>query len=213
MLTILLADDHAVVRRGLRAILEQREDWRICAEASNGRQAIDLAALHRPNVAILDMAMPELNGLEATRGIRRESPETEILIFTMVQSTVLTRDVLAAGARGFVLKGELDRFVVDAVEALAAHKAYFSGAISGDILEGYLRSVEAGGSISDLLTRREREIVQMIAEGLSNKRIALKLDVSVKTVETHRTALMRKIGARTVAEVVRYAIRNGMTAA
>ena len=155
--------------------------------------------------------MPELNGLEATRGIRRESPGTEILLFTMVESTSLTRDVLAAGARGIVLKGELDRCVMDAIDALAAHRPYFSGAISGEVLNGYLRSVATGESASDLLTPREREIIQVIAEGLSNKQIALKLNISVKTVETHRTALMHKIGARTVAEVVRYAIRNNIT--
>ncbi len=194
-------------------MLEQRPGWRVCAEASNGRQAIDLAALHRPNIAVLDMAMPELNGLEATRGIRRISPETEILVFTMVESTSLTRDVLAAGAHGVVLKGELDRFVIDAIEALASHRPYFSGAISGEILDGYLRTVASGASVSDLLTSREREVVQMIAEGLSNKQMARKLDISIKTVETHRTALMHKIGARTVAEVVRYSIRNNMTSA
>jgi len=211
MLTILVADDHAIVRRGLRAIFEQREGWCVCAEASNGREAVDLAAQHRPNIAILDMAMPELNGLEATRGIRRRSPGTEILIFTMVESTTLVREVLTAGARGFILKGEMDRFVIDAIEALAAHKPYFSTEIADEILDGYLHPTAAPAPVKQLLTDREREIAQLISESTSNKQISLKLGISVKTIETHRTALMRKIGAHSVADVVRYAIRNNLT--
>jgi DNA-binding NarL/FixJ family response regulator len=206
---ILLADDHAVVRRGLRALLEQRAGWQVCAEAANGREAVERAAQHAPDVAILDMAMPELNGLEATRGIRRHSPNTEILLFTVVESRSLLRDVLVAGARGFVLKSEVERCIMDAVEALAVHRPYFSGALSNEVLDGYLRNATPGTAAQgELLTPREQEIAQRIAEGFSTKQIALRLGISAKTVETHRTALMRKIGAHSVADVVRYAIKN-----
>jgi DNA-binding NarL/FixJ family response regulator len=207
MLKILIADDHAMVRRGLRNMLEQHDGWQVCAEATTGREAVELAVKYRPNVAILDMAMPTLNGLEATRGIRSASPETAILVFTMIESTRLIRDVLVAGARGYVLKSDLDRHVMDAVAALASNRPYLGGAIGNEILDGYLRDA-AATSDADLLTPRERETIQMIAEGLSSKQIALKLNVSLKTVETHRTSLMRKIGAHTVADVVRYAIKN-----
>jgi DNA-binding NarL/FixJ family response regulator len=207
MLRILLADDHAMIRRGLKAMLEQHDGWQICAEAATGREAIALAAKHRPGVAILDMAMPDLNGLEATRGIRSESPTTAILVFTMIESGRLIRDVLVAGARGYLLKSDLDRHVMDAVATLASNRPYLGGAVGNEILDGYLRDA-ATMSETDLLSPRERETIQLIAEGLSSKEIALKLNVSLKTVETHRTSLMRKIGAHTVADVVRYAIRN-----
>jgi DNA-binding NarL/FixJ family response regulator len=210
MLTILIADDHAVVRRGLRTMLERRDGWRVCAEATTGREAITLAATHQPNVAILDMAMPDLNGLEATRGIRRESPSTAILVFTMIESTRLIRDVLLAGARGYLLKSELDRHVLEAVETLGSNRPYLSGAVGNEILEGYLRDASAAPD-AEFLTPRERETIQMIAEGLSTKQIALRLNISFKTVETHRTSLMRKIGAHTVADVVRYAIKNDIS--
>jgi DNA-binding NarL/FixJ family response regulator len=210
MLKILIADDHAMLRRGLRTMLEQHDGWQICAEAATGREAIDLAAKYRPNVAILDMAMPELNGLEATRGIRSASPTTAILIFTMVESTRLIRDVLVAGARGYLLKSDLDRHVVDAVTTLAANRPYLGGAMGNEILDGYLRDAVSTPD-AELLTPREREIIQMIAEGLSSKQVALKLNISLKTVETHRTSLMRKIGAHTVADVVRYAIKNDIS--
>src|SRR6516162_2377071 len=164
MLKILIADDHAMVRRGLKAMLEQRDGWQICAEAATGREAVNLAAKHRPDVAILDIAMPELNGLEATRGIRSASPTTAILIFTMVESTRLIRDVLVAGARGYLLKSDLDRHVIDAVATLASHRPYLGGAVGNDILDGFLRDA-ATKSDTELLTPREREAIQMIAEG------------------------------------------------
>jgi DNA-binding NarL/FixJ family response regulator len=209
MVTILIADDHAVVRRGLRVMLEQREGWQVCAEATKGREAIALAARHLPDIAILDMAMPDLNGLEAARGIRVKSPATEILIFTMIESPRLIRDVLLAGARGYLLKSDLDQRLMDAVESLASHRPYLSGSVADEVLEGYLR--DAATADADLLTPREREIMQMIAEGMSSKQIALKLNISLKTVETHRTTLMRKIGAHSVADVVRYAISKDIS--
>jgi DNA-binding NarL/FixJ family response regulator len=210
MLRILIADDHAMVRRGLRNMLEQHDGWQVCAEAATGREAIAMATKHRPDVAVLDMAMPDLNGLEATRGIRIESPATAILVFTMIESTRLIRDVLVAGARGYLLKSDLDRHVMDAVATLASHRPYLGGAVGNEILAGYLRDA-ATTPDAELLTPRERETIQMIAEGLSSKQIALKLNISLKTVETHRTSLMRKIGAHTVADVVRYAIKNDIS--
>jgi DNA-binding NarL/FixJ family response regulator len=216
LLSILVADDHSVVRRGLRGILEAREGWTVVGEAEDGRTAVTLAGQLRPDVAIMDIAMPGLNGLEATRLIRTASPATEILVFTMVESEELVRKVLSAGARGYLLKSDLDQAIVAAVEALAAHKPYFNRSISEQILQGYLRGLRAGDAApatetGEQLTPRERQIAQAIAEGQSNKDIARKLDISVKTVETHRTSLMRKIGARSALEVARYAARNAIT--
>lgn len=214
MLSILLADDHLVVRRGLRGILEGREGWRVVGEAGDGRTAVSLAAELRPDVAIMDIAMPGLNGLEATRQIRLASPDTEILVFTMVESEELVRKVLAAGARGYLLKSDIDRAILDAVEALADHRPYFNPVVSEQILQDYLRAPLSGrrrAAKGEKLTPREREIAQAVAEGRSNKEIARALDISIKTVEAHRTSMMRKIGARSAVEVARYAARNAIT--
>jgi DNA-binding NarL/FixJ family response regulator len=207
---ILLADDHEVVRRGLKELLEERAGWTVVAEAGNGRTAVELARQHRPNVAVLDISMPELNGLEATRRIRHELPETEVLVFTMHDSEELIREVLSAGARGYLLKSEAARHIVAAVEALGQHRPFFAGKVSETVLNGFLR----GGGAAEpepagqRLTGREREIVQLLAEGNSNKRIAGLLAVSVKTVETHRAAIMRKLGLGSLPELVRFAIRK-----
>lgn len=214
MLRILLADDHDIVRRGLRELLEQQPGWSVCAEAANGREAIELALEHRPQVAILDLTMPELNGLEATRRIRQALPETQVLVFTMHDSEELLRGVLRAGARGYLLKSDAARQLVPAVESLAQRKAFFSGRVSEVLLEGFLdserrRSDELG---TERLTSREREVVQLLAEGKSNKDVARALDLSVKTVETHRAAVMRKLDLHSIADLVRFAIRNHMIA-
>jgi DNA-binding NarL/FixJ family response regulator len=165
-----------------------------------------------PNVAILDLTMPELNGLEATRQIKNAVPSTEVLIFTMHESERLMREVLAAGARGYLLKSDAARYVVLAVETLAAHKPFFTSKVSETLLESFLRDVKGahGDLTADPLTPREREIVQLLAEGNSNKRIASHLSISVKTVETHRASIMRKLGVNSIAEIVRYAVRNGL---
>jgi DNA-binding NarL/FixJ family response regulator len=210
MLRILLADDHGVVRRGLRELLEEHDGWRVCAEAANGREAVELAVEHRPHVAVLDLSMPELNGLEATRRIRQAVPETEVLVFTMHESEELVREVLAAGARGYLLKSDAAGQLVPAVECLARHKPFFTGRISEVVLEGFLK---AGGTEAAVpgparLTSREREIVQLLAEGNSNKQIARLLDLSVKTVETHRAAVMRKLELGSLPDLVRFAIRH-----
>ena len=209
-LRILLADDHDIVRRGLKELLQERAGWTVCAEASNGREAVDLAVKYRPHVAVLDLSMPELNGLEATRRIRQAVPETEVLIFTMHESEELVRNVLAAGARGYLLKSDAALQLVPAVESLAQRKPFFAGRISEVLLEGFLNPDrgKAAPEHADRLTSREREIVQLLAEGNSNKEIARGLALSVKTVETHRAAIMRKLDLHSLADLVRFAIRN-----
>jgi DNA-binding NarL/FixJ family response regulator len=206
---ILLADDHEVVRRGLKELLEERPGWTVCAEAATGRAAVELARQHRPNVAVIDISMPELNGLEATRRIRHELPDTEVLVFTMHDSEELIREVLGAGARGYLLKSEAARHIVAAIEALGQHRPFFAGKVSETVLDGFLRGSRAEAEPAGArLTGREREIVQLLAEGNSNKRIAGLLAVSVKTVETHRAAIMRKLGLGSLPELVRFAIRK-----
>ena len=208
---ILIADDHEMIRHGLRRTLEQREDWQICGEAANGREAVELAKKLVPNVIILDLSMPELNGLEATSQIKKMLPQTEVMIFSIHESSELTRRVREAGARGYLLKSDIGRHVVTAVEALAEHKLYFTWSVSKTMLDAYLRD---GKPVTDKverfseLTPREREIIQLLGEGHSNKAISARLGISVKTVETHRAAIMRKLSINSFAQLVRYAIRN-----
>jgi DNA-binding NarL/FixJ family response regulator len=210
MLRILIADDHAIVRRGLKELLEEQSGWSVCAEAADGRAAVELALEHRPQVAVLDLSMPELNGLEATRRIRAALPETEVLVFTMHDSEELIGAVLDAGAKGYLLKSDAALQLVPAVQSLARRKPFFAGRISEVLLDGYLngRSAQLQNTAADRLTSREREILQLLAEGHSNKHIANSLDLSVKTVETHRAAIMRKLELRSLPDLVRFAIRN-----
>jgi DNA-binding NarL/FixJ family response regulator len=209
MLRILLADDHDIVRRGLKDLLEQHVGWQVCAEASNGREAVELALQHRPQVAVIDLSMPELNGLEATRRIRQALPDTEVLIFTMHESEELIREVLGAGARGYLLKSDAVRQLIPAVESLSQKNPYFAGRVSAVVLDGFLKGgqITLEGPTAERLTSREREVVQLLAEGKSNKQIARLLDLSVKTVETHRTAAMRKLELNSLPDLVRYAVR------
>ncbi len=209
MMRILLADDHDVVRQGLRKMLEAHQGWEVCAEATNGREAVKLAVELKPEVAVLDLSMPEMNGLEATRQIKKEQPGTEVLIFTMHETEQLIRDVLAAGARGYVLKSDGGRQLVEAVEALSRHKPFFTARASEALLQNFLKSMSGTGKES-VLTNREREIVQLLAEGKGNKEAAAALCISVKTVETHRATIMRKLGINSIVELVHYAIRNQM---
>jgi len=208
---IMVADDHEVVRKGLVALLAQRPDWQICAEATNGREAVKLALKFRPNVAILDLSMPELNGLEATRQIRHEVPETEVLVFSMYENEQFVRDLLAAGARGYVLKSDVATQLITAIETVARHKPFFTSDVAEKVLEGFLKlgdlaPDEAG--VPGILTAREREIVQLLAESKSNKEVSHLLGISVKTVQTHRATIMRKLGINSVVDLVHYAIRN-----
>lgn len=203
---LLVADDHAIVRRGLQALLEAQAGWQVCAVAENGRAAVDLAALHRPHVAILDYSLPGLNGLEATRHIRLANPGTEILIYTMHNNNDVIRDVLGAGARGYLLKTEDDAEVVRAVQALLRKQPYFSPPVAETLLDTFLTSGKVVAS--QTLTSREREVIQLVAEGKSNRDISERWGVSIKTVESHRTAAMRKLNLRSGVELALYAVRN-----
>ena len=219
MIRLMLADDHEVVRSGLKAMLETRPGWEVCGEAATGREAVRLAAELRPDVAIIDLSLPDLDGLEVTRRIKREVPATEVLVFTMHDTPRLIREVLSAGARGYVLKSDAARNIIAAVEALSQHEPFFTSAVSESILEGYLQAIprdgeptakRARGEGRDPLTDREHQIVRLLAENNTNKEIAAKLGISVKTVETHRSAIMRKLGLRSIVELVYYALRNGL---
>jgi DNA-binding NarL/FixJ family response regulator len=214
MVRILLADDHDVVRRGLRVLLQEHAGWEICGEAMTGREAVELAREMQPDVAIIDMMMPDLNGLGVTSQIRKASERTQVLIFTMHHNETLIHGVLEAGARGYLLKTDAEQHVVTAVETLLRGQPYFSAQVSETVLEGFLRSgrhAAADSAVVPRLTPREREIIQLLAEGHRNKKIAQMLGISIKTVETHRTALMRKIGVKSIVELVRYAVRNNLT--
>lgn len=208
---VLLVDDHAVVRRGLRALLEAESGYEVCGEASTGREGVEKAKQLKPDVVILDISMPELNGLDATRQILKEAPRTEVLILTMHHSEEAAREVLQAGARGYVLKSDADTDLVAAVNALRQHKPFLTSRVAKFVLESYVHGGPQSGNhdlSSDSLTPREREIVQLLAEGKSNKQVAVALEISTRTVETHRANIMRKLGLQSLSDLVRYAIRN-----
>ncbi len=206
---ILIADDHQAMRQGVRTLLESHPAFQVIAEAADGREALDLAVETKPDIAILDYSLPLMNGLELTRAIKHALPRTEILIYTMHDREQILIDVLRAGARGYVLKSDSGTHLVAAVRALSNRKPYFSGAISETLLEHFIES-DHDFDKGITLTAREREIVQLIAEGKLNKQIAHILDISVKTVETHRAAAMHKLKIRTTAELVLYAVRNNI---
>ena len=207
-LRILVVDDHAVVRRGVRSLLESHEGWEVCGEATTGRDAVDQSRRLRPDVVVMDLSLPELNGLDATRHILKDAPETEVLVLTMHQSEELARDVLQAGARGYVLKSDADENLIAAVESLRQHKPFLTPAVTEFVLDGYIRDVADPDAGRRAVTAREREIIQLIAEGKSNKKAASALKISVKTIEAHRANIMRKLHLRSVSDLVRYAIRN-----
>lgn len=217
MLRILIADDHEVARGGIRALLESHPGWEVCAEAKDGREAVELASELNPDLILLDIGMPNLNGLEAARQILAVSPDVAILILTMHDSDQVVREVLRAGARGFLLKSDAGRDLVAAVDALQRQRTFFTTRVSQMVLEGYLdrgirevrREVSEADSC-DVLTGREREVIQLLAEGKTSKEVAVTLNLSVKTAETHRTNLMRKLGLHSVADLTRYAVRNGI---
>jgi DNA-binding NarL/FixJ family response regulator len=206
---IVIADDHEMVRRGLVATLADVGRWSVVAQADNGRDAVELVARHKPDIAILDLSMPELNGLDATRRILAAQPETRVLILTAHESEQLVREVLAAGARGYVLKSDAGRILVRAVEALLEGQTFFTSKVARLVLEGYLRGGGAETSeATQTLSAREREIVQLLAEGASNKDVARALGISVKTAETHRSNIMRKMQFASLSDLVKYAVRN-----
>lgn len=211
-LRILVADDHDLMRRGLKVLLDAREGWSVCAEACTGREAVTMAETLRPDVAILDISMPELNGVEAARRILKVSPNTEVLILSMHYSDQLIREILEAGVRGYIVKSDSDRDLVIAVEALSNHKPFFTPRATELILSNF--NQKGGGPLGappesgERLTSREREIVQLLSEGKSSKEVASTLNISVKTAETHRANVMRKLDIHSVSELVRYAVRN-----
>jgi DNA-binding NarL/FixJ family response regulator len=206
---ILIADDHAIVRRGLRTLIESQPGWEICAEACNGRHALERAADFKPDVAILDIGMPELNGLDAARQILKANPHTEVLILTMHQSEEVVAEVLKAGVRGYVLKSDADEHLVRAIETLLQHKPFLSPNVTDMILSDYLnRRSDTTSEPRNRVTPREREIIQLLAEGKSNKEVARALDISTRTVETHRAHIMHKLGLASFGDLIRYAIRN-----
>jgi DNA-binding NarL/FixJ family response regulator len=211
---ILIADDHDIVREGLRRLLQPQPGWTICDEAATGREAVQKAGRHRPHVVVMDFSMPELNGLEATRQIRKALPQSEVLILTMHDSEQLTREVLAAGARGFLLKTHAKKHLVPAVAALAEHKPFFDAAVSTLLLNSFLNPKASGSPAPALrLTPREREVLQLIAEGLTSKQIAARLALSIKTVEAHRFNIMNKLDLHSTSQLVRYAVRNNIVQA
>ncbi|MFZ0420198.1 MAG: response regulator transcription factor [Candidatus Sulfotelmatobacter sp.] len=211
MLRILIADDHEVARKGIRSLLEDHPGWQVCAEAKDGREAVDLANRLDPDVLLLDIGMPNLNGLDATRQILATRPEARILILTIHDSERVVREVLAAGARGFLLKSDAGRDLVTAVEALQNRRTFFTPKVAQMMLDGYLRpSEERDTSDQHILTPREREVIQLVAEGKTTKEIATALNLSVKTAETHRTNLMRKLDLHSIADLTLYAVRNGI---
>jgi DNA-binding NarL/FixJ family response regulator len=208
-LRILVVDDHAVVRRGIRSLLESHDDWEVCGEATNGRDAVEQSRRLRPDVVVMDLSLPELNGLDATRQILKHAPGIEVLVLTMHHSEALARDVLQAGARGYVMKSDADESLIAAVDSLRQHKPFLTSTVTGFVLDDYVRRGDAKADLAPVsVTSREREIIQLVAEGQSNKEAASTLGISVKTIEAHRANIMRKLHLRTVSDLVRYAIRN-----
>jgi DNA-binding NarL/FixJ family response regulator len=205
MTRILIADDHEVVRSGLRSILEAHEGWQVVAEASDGKEAITQAVETKPDVAIIDYSLPMMN-VETTRQIRARVPDTEVLIFTMHDSDALIGEALEAGARAYLLKADARQYLVSAVDSLAHHKPFFTGRLSEQMLDAFLSARREKPGMA--LSPRERAVVQLIAEGHSNRQMSEILNLSVKTIETHRAAAMRKLNVTWTAAIVRYAIRN-----
>jgi DNA-binding NarL/FixJ family response regulator len=212
-LRLLVADDHEVVRKGLCAMLEEQPGWIVAAEASDGREAVDKARDVKPDVTVIDISMPGLNGLEATRQIVKAVAHTKVLILTMHESDSLIREVLDAGARGYLLKTDAGTDLINAVDALRRNQTFFTPKVAEMVLDGYLKKPgkaeekDAQGSASRL-TPRQREILQLLAEGKSSKEVAVALGLSVKTAETHRANIMSRLNCHSVSDLVRYAIRN-----
>jgi DNA-binding NarL/FixJ family response regulator len=208
---ILIADDHEVARKGIRSLLESHIGWEICGEARDGREAVEYANKLKPDVFLLDIGMPNLNGLDAARQILATTPDARILILTVHDSDQTVREVLAVGARGFLLKSDAGRELVAAVEALQQRRTFFTSRVAQMMLDGYLRPHDDGNPSGQcVLTPREREVIQLVAEGKTTKEVATALSLSVKTAETHRTNLMRKLGLHSVAALTLYAVRNGI---
>jgi DNA-binding NarL/FixJ family response regulator len=213
-LRILIADDHEVVRRGLCALLQAHEGWEICAEAKDGREAIEKAGQLKPDIVILDVGMPNLNGLAATRQLTQHNPQCKVIVLTITDSDQVIREALDAGARGFVLKSDAARDLVSAVEALQLNRMFFTTRVNDMVLAGFLDKGHNGSNSEPprlpKLTAREREVIQLLAEGKSSKEVACVLNLSTKTAETHRSNIMRKLGFHSIRDLVVYAVKNNI---
>lgn len=209
---ILLADDHTVMRSGLRVLLERNKAFTVVAEAGNGREAVALADAHHPDVAVLDVAMPSLNGIDAASQIVAKHPETAVIILSMHSDESYVLRALKAGARGYLLKDAPEADLIRAIESVHERKAYFSPAISKLLVEDYMRQLQQRGTEDsyELLTAREREVLQLLAEGKSNKEAANALHVSVHTIETHRSNILEKLNLHGTPELILYAVRKGV---
>jgi len=206
---ILIADDHEIVRGGVRNLIESRVDFTCCGQAASGREAVRMAGELKPDVAVLDVSMPELNGIEAARQILKLCPQTKVLVFTVHDAEQVVVEIFRSGAHGYVLKSDAGRQLLEAIDAVLAGRHYFSAKISEVIYDSMRgRSLPHAAAAEEKPSTREREIIQLLAEGRSNKEVATKLGISVKTVETHRAAIMRKLGLHSIGELVRYAVRN-----
>jgi DNA-binding NarL/FixJ family response regulator len=211
-LRLVVADDHPLMRRGICDLLESEPGWEVVAEAGNGREAVEAVAKAKPDVLVIDLAMPELNGLTATREILRFFPKTEVVLLTMHNTDQAIREVLESGARGYVLKSDAEQDLITAVKAVAAGKPFFTPNVAEVVLKGYLfrgANTETKENLSELTTR-ERQVVQLLVEGKGNKDVAVAMRVSVKTVESHRSNINRKLSIRSTSDLVRYALRNGI---
>jgi DNA-binding NarL/FixJ family response regulator len=215
-LRILLADDHGLVRRGAREILDSRRGWRVVGEAANGREAIEKAKELKPDVAIMDISMPELDGVEVVCQVREAVPDTKVLVLTMHESDQMVKRALDAGAHGYVLKSDLTDSLLKAVSAVVEGKRFLTPKISEIVLEGFLNrnnQHQRGDRVAARTTPREIEIIRLLAQGKSNKEIAAELGIAVRTVETHRAKIMFKLGLHSLAELIHYAIRHGIASA
>jgi DNA-binding NarL/FixJ family response regulator len=215
-LRILVADDHGLVRRGARALLQARHGWRVVGEAANGREAVENTIKLKPDVAVVDITMPEMDGVEVTRQIREAVPGTKVLVLTMHESEQLVHRALDAGARGYLLKSDLTECLVKAVKAVSEGKRFLTPKVSEIVLDGFLKTKgqsQRGERAGARTTPRELEIIRLLAEGKSNKEIAAQLGIAVRTVETHRAKIMLKLGLHSLAELIRYAIRNEIVSA
>jgi DNA-binding NarL/FixJ family response regulator len=211
-LRILIADDHEVVRKGIRSIIESHPGWEVCGEASDGRKAVEKTDELNPHVVIIDIGMPSLNGLEATRQILKNRPATKVLVLSVYESEQLVEQVLDAGALGYVLKSDASRDLVQAIEELQRNHTFFTSKVGQLVLETFLgrRPQDRTKKTAGPLTSREREVVQLLAEGKSSKEVAVALNLSVKTAETHRANIMRKLDVHSISELVLYAVRNNI---
>jgi DNA-binding NarL/FixJ family response regulator len=207
VLQILVADDHEVVRKGICSVLQKHPGWEVCCEVGDGRLAVEKSLELRPDIVILDIGMPSLNGLEATRRILHTNPEIKVLILTMHESEQVARQVFEAGARGYLLKSDAGSELLTAVQALQYNRHFFTSMVSRNSWQVIVKTVPP---TKELLTGREREVLQLVAEGKSSKEIAVELDVSTKTVDTHRSNILRKLDLHTVADLVLYAVKNNI---